>query len=677
MHLGTWGRLRGVLALVACVLGGGAFLPTLATASCPNEPLRDGLSAQLPDCRAYELVTPSDTNGRRLFDVTAISGFYDLFPTELASPYRESMVYSTWGGPITEISGATGFYDTYEAVREDYGWQTVRRITPSGDEAVFPTNGGVSADHGYSFVRVPQGEGGSLAAEGDADYLGKPDGSFELTGVGSLGVERLAQGQYISPGGQHVLFSTGGIWCQQLGVKCKRTRLEVSAPETGTAAVYDRGPDGPTLVVSLLPGNKTPSPGEDAEYAGASRDGTAVAFEIGGTLYVRLNNTETKEVADQSPTYAGISADGSYLFYVREGNIFRFSTGSSATEQVSASGDADIVNVSADGSHVYFISHQKLDGDQGAEGEPNLYVWAGDGPRYIATIRQSDLERTSGESADAAITALGVWTTLVVNPDRHTDVGLGPGANASRTTPDGKVIVFESRAQLTSYDNAGHTEVYRYDTDDPGVICVSCNPGVEPAEADAHLQDLEAVRPPTVIHNLTDDGAKVFFETKEALVARDTGGTNDVYEWQIAAPGFDGTVALISSGVTADYPVPPASSAPRNNVLMGITPDGDDVFFVTEDALVTPAGQGDSQAIYDARVNGGFAEASPAAPCGELMSCQATSGTSPALGVGQSWRIRKGNVKPQKKRRCRRSHRPQASKADRRRRCRHHRQEVR
>jgi hypothetical protein len=76
--------------------------PPARAGTCPNEALRAGASAHLPDCRAYELVSPSDANGRMLEAVGTL-GFkepFDLFPTELASPSAGSIVYMTFSSPL-------------------------------------------------------------------------------------------------------------------------------------------------------------------------------------------------------------------------------------------------------------------------------------------------------------------------------------------------------------------------------------------------------------------------------------------------------------------------------------------------------------------------------------------------------------------------------------------------
>jgi hypothetical protein len=632
-------------------LGAGLLLLPLcaANAACQNEAVRTGFSAVLPNCRAYELVTPPDSNGR-LLETLSTFGFNstpDLFPTELGSASGKSFIYMTYNTPLRNFAEPTGTLDIVEAARLEGGWQTYRRLSPSGEQAVLPVPGGVSADHRYTFTNVSPFEGkaspkagGSLAAEGEADYLGKPDGSFEPTAVGSLGGERLAQGRYISPDGSHVIFTTG-------------KRLEPAAPPTGTLAVYDRTPDGTTTkVVSLLPGDVTPVAAESAAFQGVSADGSTVAFKIKGTLYARVPDAEdgdTLKVVEGDPTFAGLSADGRYLFYVAGGNIHRFDTGTKADDQLNSTGDAQISNVSSDGSHIYFISESQI-GGQGAAGQPNLFVWSDASQKFIATVLPSDLEHTSGDLVGRP--ALGNWSDWVVTPNRSEPFGVGPGAESSRTTPDGTVFIFESRAKLTAYENAGHTEIYRYDEAIPDVVCVSCGAEDVAPAGDARLQAAgsKLVNPPMVLHNLSEDGRRVFFESPDPLVAEDVDGVNDIYEWQKEELGGR-ELHLISSGQSTDYPLlfSEAFWVPSPNVLLAISPSGDDVFFLTQDPLVVGAGTGGANAIYDARVGGGFPLAPPPHPCSE-EGCRPTSSPAPNLGsVPSVDTAGGGNVKPRAK----------------------------
>jgi hypothetical protein len=660
----TFVKLLFTLVIVVS-LSSSLSLPT-AVAACPNGPLRTGPSAQLPDCRAYELVTSPESNGRRFGDVG--TEFYppaDLFANEMTSRFGDSVVFETKASALSSPRGGNGRNDgdIYQSVRSTSGWRVVRHVTPTGAEVVAPYTGAVSFDHKYNFVFVPHpgldgGRNGTLGQEGEADYLGDPHGNFELTGIGSLGVERLAQGRYISPGGEHVIFSTGRTleesgWCESAEIpaghppppRCPVKRLEPEAPPSGTGAVYDRSADGPTHVVSLLPGDVTPAPSEDALYQGASLDGATVAFKIEGTLYVRIDNEKTEGVAAGNPTYGGLSEDGGFLFYESAGNIHRFNTVSEADEQINASGDAKMVNASADGSHVYFISPSQLDGSEGTVGEPNLYVWSGGSPEYIATVDQSDTE---------GIPALTNWTSYAVAPINTS--GLGPGADSSRTTPDGSVLVFESVAQLTSYDNAGHTAIYRYDDEDKSLVCVSCNPMATSAAADARLEDLGMLFRTTIIQNLSADGGRIFFETREPLVKADVDGVNDIYEWQETGGEGVPVLNLISPGTSVEYPQLIPEISPRPNVLVGVSPEGGDVFFISQDALAPGAGVGGASAIYDARIGGGFVEAPGPQVCLD-EACRPPPSPPPLLGAGASIDLHgSGNVVPAKKkhRRCRR-----------------------
>jgi hypothetical protein len=579
-----------------------------------------------PDGRAYELVTPPDTHGH--VPTMKMLGYGNGsigFATTMVSPDGESLVFGTLTGSLPGIGGG-GAQDTFEAVRGEGGW--LSHFTGlSGAQAQKPNVGGISPGHAYAFWNAV-GDKGSFALGSNTTYLRVPvgvepspncapaaesEGRFELIGCGSLGAEPEAEGGWISSGGGHVIFVVSP---QNLR---PAHQLERCASRTGKASIYDRTPGGPTRCISLLPNGEAPE--ANADYKGASADGTAVAFRIESTLYVRRHDAETLTVATGSPTFAGLSADDSRVFYLSGGNIFYcdLDEGSCAGEgahapvPIGSGGQSIVVNVSPDGSHVYFISKARLTGAEenghGAKakaGEENLYVWDGEAVRFIAIVSALDVE---GEFFQGG---LGRWVSEAINPGNPQ-----PAHDTSRSTPGGSTLVFESRQNLTGYDSTGHIEIYRFDAEAEGagrLLCLSCNPTGSAAVADARLQSqvpanevdvLPPVNPQALIYNVTVDGRKVFFESSERLVSADTDGLPDVYEWEADGEGAckraAGCLSLISGGNSAEP-----------DYLYAMTPDGHDVFFLSGDTLV-PQDPDTTYSIYDARVGGGF-PASPPSP---------------------------------------------------------------
>jgi hypothetical protein len=630
-------------------------------ASFATYPVETGL----PDERAYELVTPPDTDGR-IPTMSEQGGLGNSsFLSGLASTDGGSITFGTEGGALPGIGGG-GFHDVYEARRGPGGWQSefTGLSGPQSSEVYF---GGISSDHTASFwtsagKKGTFEEGSYIRRSGQAinpQCSPEPQGHFELIGCGSLASYAEAHGKWISPGATHVIFTTQG----------GAPPLEPNAPPAGTSAIYDRTPDGVTHVVSLKPGDGPFAATEDAEYRGTSADGSAVAFEVSGTLYVRLDDERTLEVASGHPIFGGFSRDGSRLVYLEsnatepllsgteipQGEVFvcdvRFGPCAGPEQdqepiRVGSGEESVLVNVSADGSHVYFVSPRQLVGSEGVLGEPNLYVWNGSSVHFITTLDATDV---SGEGVEAAskntrADGLGLWVPYVAGsaPTRSQ----GPGADPSRTTPDGSVLVFQSRASLTGYKSAGHSEIYRYDDEDGAFSCLSCNPTGVAAGSDARLQSdayaslfsLPPVTTLTQVANLADDGRSVFFESGDRLVPRDSDHKMDVYEWESQGKGGcereGGCIHLISSGQSGG-----------DDYLYAVTSDGQNVFFLSGDLLV-PQDRDNTPSIYDARVDGGFPEVSPPPAC-QADSCQGPPGAQPgSLQLASSDLQGSGNVRP-------------------------------
>jgi hypothetical protein len=214
--------------------------------------------------------------------------------------------------------------------------------------------------------------------------------------------------------------------------------------------------------------------------------------------------------------------------------------------------------------------------------------------------------------------------------------------HASRVTPDGRTLLFSSQRQLTSYDNRGFNEFYRYDAVSGRLVCVSCAPSGAPPTGSAGLRSLTiilgAIEPSILMRNLSADGSRVFFESPDALVPQDTNNTQDVYEWELAGTGScqesSGSFSAASGGCL--YLISTGRS-PDASYFADASASGNDVFFFTDQPLVGQDQDGLVD-VYDARVGGGIAAQSPpspSAPCGG-EACRGPAGSAPVFPAPSS-----------------------------------------
>ncbi len=612
-------------------------------AACPNEQLRGGFAERLPDCRAYELVTPPVKSASQ-FDADSQNAY--------------SSTVAADGEAITLLTqeprpGAPNAGEEYVATRGAGGW-IAEDIMPleSYDGVGCPEYQFVYAHSEQLTKDVIQAGGGSRATA-SKNYAEDPEScnpegrqvvSGEPVGYENLLVRDNATGTYqlvnvtppgVTPADTHFQASSTDL----SHVFFTETSPLAAGAQYGVENLYEWD-EGALRLVSVLP-DGTAVPGSLAVKAGTpehenvlSSDGSRVLFTYGGALYDRIDGQRTVQIDEKQDgsglsgggSFTAATSDGSKVFFLDESKLTTDSTaaagepdlyectlpkGASKCElsdlTVASGGEhADVLRVTPLGSHdssyVYFVAEGVLASNtreftnsegktvvEGAEvGKENLYLWNGEKTTFIAT----------GVSYSG----------------RH---GL------QQTSPDGKWLTFESQKSLTGYDNvepnsASAEEFFLYSAVTGQLDCASCNPTGEPVIAEGGVPSVPGTAGEQFgvfrsRHLLTDAG-QVFFETREALVPSDTNGVLDVYEYE------GGHVYPISSGTSS-----------VESDLEGASESGDDVFFRSNQQLVPQDNQEGQIVIYDARVAGGFpAPASPPA-CTTADACRTPVSPQPLI----------------------------------------------
>jgi len=590
--------------------------------ACPNDAFRIGLEASLPDCRAYEMVSPVDKNHANII----VMGNIPSVPARRlrTSPDGDSLTYSAskaFGDAI-----ASPYSTQYLPRREAGGWPAHAISPPRKGISLSPAPGLDSQFKAFTpdlctgwFIQTTDFALAPEAVPGypnlyKVDLCG--DGGYEaITRVVPSArppAQYLFEPQGFSADGAHTVFRAND-------------KLTENAQASEAAQVYEYF-NGTLQEVCVLPnattvagcsagtgGGGLPSEHRGSLQNAVSDDGSRIfwtAAEQGAAkLYVRIDGAQTIPLSKGSAFFKGAAADGSRAFFTEEGKLVEFELGVDAPEEgdVVAEEVIGVVGMSEDASRVYFVSEEALDG--GVAGDPNLYLYSEGTFVFVATLSDSDLKAPISLSAAA--------------PDRH----------GARVTPDGGTVAFLSDNSLTGQESIDQgtgnrvSQVYLYDAAEDTLHCVSCNrTGARPIGA-----DLDPLRPlikgafwvagtiPTTESQLyfsrilSDDGRRIFFESFDALVSSDTNGTLDVYQWEANGKGDcaeeGGCIDLISSG-----------QSPQVSELVDADADGSDVFFTTGQSLLPqdPA----LIDIYDARVGGGFPQPAPPPPPCVGEACQ-------------------------------------------------------
>jgi hypothetical protein len=391
-----------------------------------------------------------------------------------------------------------------------------------------------------------------------------------------------------------------------------------------------------------------------------SNDGQRIVWAAGGLLYNGDTNTlfvrdmverKTQQIGGPTARFETMSEDGSIVFFWEHFELYAFDVDTGTTTDLTAGHGVDkhtagvndgfIMAASKDGSYIYYTATGVLAPDA-VDGGENLYVAHYDGAKWtttlIATLSKED------ESASEAI----VDSPVVDWAHMH-----------ARVSPSGRYLAFMSNRPLSGYDNTDalsgqpDEEVYLYDAVTDHLVCASCDPsGARPVglyegsfsfgplfdrskdwanhwvAADLpgwREGDTDTPLPPALYQpRYLSNSGRLFFDSTDALVAQDTNGLADVYEYEPMGVGScenggsgfsersDGCVSLISSG-TSD----------GESAFMDASENGDDVFFVTSSKLVAEDIDTSSD-VYDAHV------------CTSEMPCVAAPVSSPPCTSGDS-----------------------------------------
>jgi hypothetical protein len=683
LRIGVDRRVLWIMVTLALTICASSMTVSSAQAegTCPNEQLRaeQPYGLELPDCRAYEMVSPLYKDDNNIGET--------------------NIVASASGGAVTYISKgsfaearASRFQNRYISRRGQNGWSTLDLTPPySSDE----TNTNVpfeelmfTSDLSKGLLR---GELTPLTSDSPSGYINlyiadTSSNTYQAVTTGvppGLRPYEQQESEFeprtvgFSSDLSHVVFQEYGF--EGLTPEASPDHTHVYEWSGGHLVLVDVAPEGKTLSAEDRAGSPGSNPRSGDVWHAVSSDGSRVFFtggegeggKTGGQVYVReTNDVRTVEVSASQKTngsgpsgtdpngpkparYWDANAGGSKVFFTSSSeltndantgpadnaaNLYEYDleTGllTDLTVDVNA-GDVNgaavlgLVNAGEDGAYVYFVAEGRLAAGAVSE-QPNLYLYHDGKVGYITTLgkageRSGGGEERGGDSEDWGGSEQG---------ER------GPGAHTARVTPDGTRLAFESELSLTGYNNVpvepencrGFAEgkfgprpckeVYLYDVR-TGLTCVSCDPDgsapVGPARLGGHEELAEgALASPSPFYlprNLSGEG----MTDRLFFESPDPLVVHDSNGRQDVYEYEDGHVNPISN-VAGNF----------ESFFLEADSSGNNVFIGTADQLL-PEDEDQRIDIYDVKTVGGFPVLARLPVCNNGDSCKPPVSPQPGI----------------------------------------------
>jgi hypothetical protein len=614
--------------------------------SCPNQAFRSGASARLPDCRAYEQLTPIDKEGSQepfnygiqISEKGALVGedgetvmlqapfvSWGFAPRDGQSPY----FFSREEGRGWRMTAASNQPETGVDIPEPQIYAP--NLAAFGFETGFdtsPTKGGESPEREYR-VGPPGGPYATLPAVPRADGGSWVAASQDFSTVILQSEDHALLGSSTGTLTGYDLYEYSGRQLRQVNVKS------------------DGSPIG-TCGAVIVHGDEGGEGGYRSSPRAVSQDGSRVFFEeVPGTncgeprhLYIREHGEKTVDVG--AYTFLAANANGSELLLVKRSGesreVLRYDVETQALQPLKGFMTPEVLEyplVSEDLTTVYFSSRAQL---------------TPEAPAIVPGSEALDLYRYDVSSEVLRFVAQVA----------------GNGESEEHSSPNGRYLYFDavgvggvpghSADPLPNNGGGpplGDRQVYRYDSAEGAIECMSCASPFDPeprtlavfgADHGSGTFPTEDGVPAKTVSSANGDFA--FFETPAKLVPQDVDGevapetncginpncrtenpsienntsvSSDVYEWR--RDGVDGCghvqgcLSLITSGRGGFL-----------TLLIGTAHEGRDVVFYTKESLLSQDND-TSGDIYDARIGGGLPP--PPAPPAECKKACSTPASAP------------------------------------------------